>query len=50
MLIRRCQPQLHKFFVFFYCLNPVDIRHLWLLFRHLKQQPLSGGKIIQNRL
>ena len=37
MLIRRCQPQLHKFFVFFYYLNPVDIRHLWLFFRGSKK-------------
>jgi|ETNmetMinimDraft_14_1059893.scaffolds.fasta_scaffold07687_2 hypothetical protein len=50
MLIRLCQPQSHKFFDFFHSLNPVDISHLRLVFRHLEQQPLSGGKIIQNRL
>ncbi len=50
MLTRLCQPQSHKFFDFFHSLNSVDIRHLWLFFRHLEQQPLFGGKIIQNRL
>ena len=46
MPIRPCQPQLHKFFVFFYCLNPVDIKYLWLVFRCRKKQPLPGGKVV----
>ena len=50
MLSRPCQPQLHKFFDFFNCHNPVDIKHLWLAFRYRKQKPLPGGIIVQNRL
>ena len=36
MLIRFCQPQFQKFFDFFYCLKPVDIKHLWLVLRYRK--------------
>ena len=46
MPTRPCQPQSHKFFVFFHCLNPVDINYLWLVFRDRKKQPLPGRKIV----
>jgi len=50
MIIRPCQPQLLKISGFFYCLNIVAIKHLWLFFRGSKKQPLTGREIVQNPL